>query len=57
MQRELHFQRCGSLEAHTASESSEEVSVIGLEDNVRGVAGSEAREVGKTQVLETLEVE
>lgn len=51
MQMELHFQRCASLENHTASESSEEAKMIRLEGEVRNVGGGEAREVGKAQIL------
>lgn len=45
-----------SIEAHTSSQSAGEVNMIGLDDEIWDVAGNEAREVGRAQVLESLEV-
>lgn len=41
--------------AHTASVNSKEVSMIGLESEIRDVAGGKARKVGRAQVLESPE--
>lgn len=45
-----------SVEVHTSSESVGEVSMIRLDGEIRDVAGNEARELGRVQVLESLEV-